>query len=149
MNVITKQIWTFSQVDQYGRITKRVQKENHITFTGLSEYARRNTGETTTTNSHVAIGTGTTAENELDTSLEVEVGRKAIGQRAAVGGTERYQTTFVAADVSTPPQQITEAGIFTASTAGLMMARIVTDTPLELSNTESIIVSIHTTHKRG
>lgn len=91
---------------------------------GMTEMGKRSTAETSTTNTHHAIGTGITAAALTDTVLETEVGRKAIGDRVVVNQTERYGSAFTSADI-TPPKTITEAGVLTLISGGVLILHVI------------------------
>ena len=71
---------------------------NILTTAGLTESAKRDTGETSTTITHVGLGTSSTAEAESQTSLGSELSggsyaRRALasaGQRKVVNQTSKY-----------------------------------------------------------
>ena len=110
--------------------------------------AKRSTAESATTNTHHAIGSGVNAENLADTVLQTELARKAILSRQTVGTTERYASAFAPADIANPPQNITEAGIFTAAADGVLVARV-TLPPTQLAVGKIITVSTTVTHENG
>ena len=72
---------------------------------------------------HIAVGTGTLAAATGDTALEVELARKAATY-AHTTGTKvfTFETTF---DPGEATGAITEAGVFNAATAGIMLDRVV------------------------
>ena len=95
--ITTESVWTFQtwaegqinlktndlikEIDNLNQDLKRTPKnvKNLITQQGLEELAKsRVPTATKTTNSHHAIGTGTTRETQADTALGSEVLRKAI-----------------------------------------------------------------------
>ncbi len=91
---------------------------------GMTEMGKRSTAQSSTTNTHHAIGTGITAAALTDTILETEVGRKVIGDRVVVNQTERYGTAFTSADI-TPPKTITEAGVLTLAAGGVLILHVI------------------------
>jgi len=76
---------------------------------------------------YIAIGTGTTAPTADDTALENEVKRKAaVGSRittAFTNDTAKLVTTFSSADTLSGTHNITEIGVFNASSGGVMLLR--------------------------
>ena len=81
----------------------------------------------TTTNSpaamtHMAIGSGTTAAAAGDTALGSQLGRVALGSASASGAIVTYTASFPA---GTGTGAATEAGIFNASSGGVMLCRTV------------------------
>ena len=131
-----------------GAPTSTIKHFNILTRVGLAEIAKSRTGETATTNSHHAIGSGVTPEDLDDTVLQTELARKAILSRQTVGTTERYASAFAPADIANPPQNITEAGIFTAAAGGVLIARV-TLPPTVLGPGKIITVSTSVTHENG
>jgi len=122
---------------------------NILTLLGMNEMAKRATGETSTINSHHRIGIGTTTENTADTELELEEGSLTIGSADVINQTERYATAFADTDVTSPlPINITEAGIFTAETLGILIMRI-TFIPIILDVEKIITIQTNVTHENG
>lgn len=105
---------------------------NVLPLTGLTESAKRDTGETATTVKFLGIGTGATAEAESQITLVTEdtgggYARKDLsvtGQRKVTSQTARFGDTFDDGDVSAVPITLREAGLFTLSAVGVMHARI-------------------------
>jgi len=69
---------------------------------------------------YLAIGTGTTAAQASDTALETEVGTRVAGTLTSLSNVWQSQATFGAGNGT---GTITEAGIFSAASAGTMLAR--------------------------
>lgn len=135
-------------VGQHHYIAQR-KGVNILTNVGMNEMGKRSTAESSTTNTHHAIGTGTTTETISDTTLETEVGRKVIGTRNVVNQTERYSTAFTSADLTVAaPQNISEAGILTLAALGVLIVRI-TATPVELDVGKVITLQTNITHQNG
>ena len=114
---------------------------------GMKEMGKRSTAESTTTNTHHAIGTGTTAAALGDTTLETEVGRIVIGDRVVVNQTERYGTAFTSSDI-TPPKTITEAGILTLAAGGVLILHVIGAGQL-LDTGLIVTVQTNITHANG
>ena len=114
---------------------------------GMAEMAKRSTAESTTTNTHHAIGTGTTAAALGDTILQTEVGRKVIGDRVTVNQTERYGTAFTSSDI-TPPKTITEAGVLTLASLGILILHVIGAGQL-LDTGLIVTVQTNITHANG
>ena len=144
------QIWDESQINTKRDLIKELDALNRdltpqyhlnlITQQGLEEIAKnRVTSATKTTNTHHAIGTGTTEETQADTALETEVSRKAIQTASAFGNTERYATAFN--HDGTNDYDITEAGILTADTGGILIAHVTTRSPAELRQGKTLTVA--------
>ena len=135
------------EIDDLNRELKISPKsiKNLITQQGLEEIAKRGVPSTTkTTNSHHAIGTGTNQPTQGDTALETEVLRKQITTSSAFANTERYATAFVHTGTD---YDITEAGIYTAQTGGIMMTHVVTRSPAELRSGHTLTIATTITHK--
>jgi len=103
-------------------------RKNIITNVGLAAIIRLVfSGLTETKFGYLAIGTGTTAESATDTALVSEVKRKTatISQTTTTvtGDTALVSATFSKTDGLTGSQSICEAGIFNASTGGILLAR--------------------------
>ena len=73
---------------------------------------------------HMAVGGGSTAAAVGDTALVTEIDRNAltVSGGSAAGATVTYTTTWAAGDGT---GAIKEAGLFTASSGGTMLARTV------------------------
>lgn len=80
------------------------------------------------------VGTGSTAPTAGDTALVTEVETRATGTQTENGSTT-YET--VGTVTATAARAIQEAGLFSASTAGTMLARVTFST-VNLSNGDSI-----------
>jgi len=120
---------------------------NILPNVGMTEMGKRSTAESSTTNTHHAIGTGVTAAALADTTLETEVGRKVIGDRVVVNQTERYGTAFTSSDI-TPPKTITEAGILTLSSGGVLILHVIGAGQL-LDTGLIVTVQTNITHANG
>lgn len=121
---------------------------NILTLLGMSEMAKRSTGDSNSTNGFHAVGIGQSAETINDTTLEDEVGRKAIGSRTVVNQTERYGSVFNSADVTNPPRDISEAGILTANALGILIMRV-TSVPVSLPVGLLLTLQTNVTHQNG
>ena len=129
---------------------------NILTTAGLAESAKRDTGETSTTITHVGLGTSSTAEAESQTSLGSELSggsyaRRALasaGQRKVVNQTSKYGMLWEDAHVNPLPVTLKEAGLFTAATSGIMHARVVF-TDFTLSSGDLFVVQINELHQNG
>lgn len=107
--------------------------DNIITNIGLTESAKRDTGEVSTTLTHNSIGTGTTTPTISDTDLQTEdtggsyarLGYAASGQRKVSNQTAKYGMLWTDAKVSAVPISITESGVhWNVSTGNTMHARV-------------------------
>jgi len=103
-------------------------RKNIITNVGLAAIIRLVfSGLTETKFGYLAIGTGTASESAEDTALQNEVKRKTatITQTTTTvsGDTALCEATFSSADTLSGTMNISEAGIFNASTGGILLAR--------------------------
>jgi len=103
-------------------------RKNIITNDGLAEIVRLVfSGLTGTKFGYLAIGTGTTAESASDTALEAEIARKSasVSQTTTTitDDTALLEATFSSADGLSGTSAVSEAGIFNASTGGVLLAR--------------------------
>jgi hypothetical protein len=103
-------------------------RKNIITNVGLAAMIRLIfSGLTETKFGYLAIGTGTTAESASDTALQTEIKRKTatITQvtTSITGDTALCEATFSSADGLSGTATVSEAGIFNASTGGILLAR--------------------------
>mgnify|MGYP005643213955 CR=1 FL=1 len=102
-------------------------RKNVITNVGLAEIIKLvfNLGGTPFT--YLAIGTGTTAEAVTDTALENEIARKSatVTQETTDvdGDTAKLEATFSSDDGLTGTSDVSECGVFNASSGGVLLAR--------------------------
>lgn len=108
------------------RTGELVGSNNTVLTLGKEWIAQRCTGQVSTLVTHIAVGTSTTAVTVGQTALLAENARAALNAAGAVKPTNknvmRYEATF-AALVGTGA--LTEAGLFTAASAGTCIARTV------------------------
>jgi hypothetical protein len=103
-------------------------RKNIITNAGIAEMIRLIfAGLTGTKFGYIAIGTGTTAESATDTALGYEIKRKSATvtqtTTTVTGDTALLTATFSKADGLTGTSAVTEAGVFNASSGGVLLAR--------------------------
>jgi hypothetical protein len=131
--------------------------DNVITLIGLTESAKRDTGETSTTLTHNSIGTGTTAASESDTDLQTEdtggsysrLGYAASGQRKVASQTAKYGMLWDDSKVSAAGVVITESGIhWHVSNSSSIHARV-TFTAFTLSAGDLFVTQINELHQNG
>ena len=108
-------------LDKDGNVKDQRDIHNLVVTSGKQFIAARMVG-TPTAMSHMAIGSGTTAAANGDTTLQNELGRVALGSAAASGAVVTYTATFPA---GTGTGAVTEAGTFNANSAGTMLCRTV------------------------
>jgi hypothetical protein len=121
-------------------------RKNIITDVGLAEIIRLVfSGLTGTKFGYIAIGTGTTAEAATDTALQAEIKRKTatVTQTTTTitNDTALLEATFSSADGLTGTSNVSEAGVFNASTGGTLLARkVFSAVPLNWDAGDSITI---------
>lgn len=112
--------------DEHGRVKEDLVVRNLVVNTGLGYITGRMLGTTPAVMSHMALGEGTTAAAAGDTSLESQLGSRNTFDSAVQTGPDdevvRYIATF---DPGEATGAVTEAGIFNAASAGVMLCRTV------------------------
>ena len=140
--------WKF-ELFQSGRLIDKIINFNIIPDVGIEEMQKRELGISHTSNAYHAIGTGNNPESESDTALQTEVGRKAVGTRTLAGSQAQYRTEWSPSDFAGNSADIIEAGLFTDSTGGICMARVVNDVALTLSTTKTLTTTVYSELTRG
>ncbi|MEM3160347.1 MAG: hypothetical protein QXJ74_06150 [Nitrososphaera sp.] len=98
-------------------------KVDLVVNAGLTRLAQFMTGESTTSFTHFAAGTGTTAEGSGQTALVTEIGRVSMitsGDRYSSGTSAKFAGFF---PTSTTSGTIAEGGVFDAGASGTMLFR--------------------------
>jgi hypothetical protein len=99
---------------------------NLVVNTGLGHITTRMLGTTQASMTHMALGAGTAAAAAGDTALGSQLGSRKVFSSATQTGSSNenivYTTTFAPGEVT---GAVTEAGIFNASTGGVMLCRTV------------------------
>jgi len=130
---------------------------NKLTLIGLTESAKRDTGEVATTLTHNSIGTSSTSPTESDTDLLAEDSggsyvRKAYasaGQRKVSSQTAKYGMLWDDGDVSAVPILIKESGVhWHVSNSSSMHARV-TFTTFNMSSGDLFVTQINELHQNG
>tara|TARA_R110002072_G_scaffold11468_1_gene51801 strand:- start:438 stop:863 length:426 start_codon:yes stop_codon:yes gene_type:complete len=100
-----------------------VQEIPNLVVTDGKEYvASRMKDASVSAMSHMAIGTGSTAAAAGNAALGSEADRNSLTSTAVSGTTVTYVATFSAGEGT---GAITEAGLFNASSSGVMLCRTV------------------------
>jgi hypothetical protein len=103
-----------------------VQETENLVVTAGKEWVAARMKDTSTVMTHMGVGTSSTAAALSDTALVAQHsdGRQPLTTSGGTvaGAVITFHRTFAAADQT---GAITEAGIFTASTSGTMLARTV------------------------
>ena len=108
--------------DESGRLKQEVDKANVVVTVGKNYLAAwlAAASQATPFMQYIALGTGVTAANSSDTTLDTELATRVAGTLSNSTNVWRNQATF-GAGVNTGA--ITESGIFSDSSAGTMLAR--------------------------
>ena len=108
-------------VEKNGEVVHRIK--NLVVTAGKDLVASRLAGGGSDV-THMAVGSGTTAAAAAQTALSSQVDRNAltVSGGTAVNNTVEYASTWNAGDGT---GALTEAGLFTASSGGTMLARTV------------------------
>lgn len=98
--------------------------KNLVVTTGKALVAQNLQGGSVAPVTHMAVGTGTTAAAVGNTALESELDRNGLTTSGGVqtGAEVLFESTWLPGDGT---GAISEAGLFTASTGGTMLARTV------------------------
>jgi hypothetical protein len=108
--------------DKKGNIKEERKIKNLIVNAGLNFICDRMRNDETAM-SHMGLGSGTTAADAGDTSLESQLGsREVLDSDTVSGSTITYTSSFEAGDAT---GSVTEAAIFNALSGGTMLCRTV------------------------
>lgn len=106
--------------EKTGEVTDRREIKNLVVTVGKEFIASRMVGTSSAVMSHMGIGSSNTAAAAGDTTLGAELGRVALSALSASGAVVTHSATFPA---GTGTGAVVEAGVFNASTAGVMQCR--------------------------
>jgi len=111
--------------DKDGKLKREIEKRNLIVNLGKDGIMEQLLDTSTIDKpSHLAIGEGTTDPDLTDTDLESQAGtRKSVSKERNLNEIEFY-AVFGPDEPTTSTIEITEAGIFNASTGGDLYSRI-------------------------
>lgn len=102
-----------------------VRRKNNLIVNGGKDFIADAIGKSVSrpgVMSHIAVGTGSTAPAGAQTALVTELFRQAATYAHTAGtSTFTFETTFAAGDAT---GALTEAGIFNASSSGIMLNRV-------------------------
>jgi hypothetical protein len=107
--------------NEHGEVVEQ-RAANLVVTTGKNFTASRMVGVASDVMSHMALGSSSTAAAVGDTTLGTELGRVALTAGTAANNVVTYTATF-GTGVATGGVQ--EAGIFNASSAGILLCRVV------------------------
>lgn len=117
---------TLTLMDPSGAIKDVRHVRNLVVGAGLDHISSRMIGTAQAVMSHMALGAGTTAAASGDTALGSQLGsRKVFDSVTRTGANNQsivYVTTFGAGEAT---GAVTEAGVFNASSGGVMLCRTV------------------------
>src|SRR5947209_10632135 len=131
---------TLQLTDEQGRVVMQISRKNRIVKSGRRLVAELFAGVTGGTSpskvTHMAVGTDKTVAGDDQTKLGAEAARNPItevtftefDETSGGGTTRRVKATLKAIfdfGDANAAQPLTEAGIFTAATAGVMYNRVV------------------------
>ncbi len=111
--------------DANGNIKEQKTVPNLVVTTGKNFIASsmlKTTSNSPVAMTHMGIGTGNTAANAADTTLQTAIGTRSTVTPSVNTNVVTYSATFAAGNGT---GAITEAGVFNASTAGTMLCRTV------------------------
>lgn len=131
--------------------------DNIITNIGLTESAKRDTGEVSTTLTHNSIGTNSTTAAVTDTDLNTEdsggsYARRAYatdGQRKVASQTAKYGMLWDDTAVSSVPISIKESGIHWDVSASAKCHARVTFTTFSMTTGDLFVTQINELHQNG
>jgi len=132
-------------------------KPNIITLIGLTESAKRDTGEVSSSITHNSIGTSSTSESENNTNLGAEdaggsYARRAYstsGQRKVVNQTAKYGMMWLDTNVSAVPINIKESGQHWDVSATSKMHSRVTFTTFTMASGDIFVTQINEAMENG
>jgi hypothetical protein len=110
--------------DEHGNVKQEEEIKNLVVTAGKGFIASRMKDTTDTAMTHMEVGTGTTAANVADTTLQTAVASSRVTLTSTTVTTNNvaYVATFPA---GTGTGALTEAGLFNASSSGTMLCRTV------------------------
>lgn len=111
---------TFTLTDKFGAIKQQFTQPNLVVTVGKNLIADRLIGTSSAVMSHMALGTSNAGLAAGNTALALQLVRIVLNSTSRDNSTITYTATYVAG-VGTGA--IVEAGIFNASTAGVMLCR--------------------------
>jgi len=147
-NVMLKTIIT-EEVLRDGKTIFKQVSENLTPNTGLAGFIKRMGGDgSTAAFTYLALGTGTTAADAADTTLETEIGDSGLSR---VDATVTYETTSTTDDTlqiynsftATGSKSVSEIGIFNDASAGILGGRVVKSAvPLEADDIYAVTYQV-------
>lgn len=105
-----------------GSVKEQREFDNLIVNVGKNYLASAVLSAASSPFTHMAVGTGTTAAAVTDTTLQTELARSAFTTSSRTDNVVSISTTYGA---GTGTGALTEAGLFSASSGGTMLSRVV------------------------
>lgn len=132
-------------------------RANILTLDGLTESAKRDTGEVSTTLDWISLGTSSTAETESDHGLTAEdsgggYARRRLstsGSRKVTNQTAKYGVLFDSTMVSSVPKDFKEAGLHWASSGTNNCHAHVTYTTFSFTTGDLLVAQINELMENG
>lgn len=132
-------------------------EDNILTLIGLTQSAKRDVAEVSTSNRYISLGSNATAATENDTQLGTEFSgapyaRKDLsvdGQRKVFNQTAKYGVMFDDGDVTSVPVDIKEAGLHWASSGNNNMHAHVTFTTFNMQSGDLFVIQINELQENG
>jgi len=136
-----KGIVTINIFDHLGKLTRTIEENNLVTNAGKNFFVNKIIDDPSVAGSAVqsiAVGSGSTAPTETNTSLENETGRIQVSSISSSNNIGEFVTSL-SAGVATGTIQ--EAGLYTSDDIPVLISRIVLSSPFVKGSNESITVS--------
>ena len=115
------------------------EQDNVVTNNGVARIAAVWAADSSTTPTHIGIGTDNTAAATTDTALGAEVDRNAILTDFASGAVATFKAFFSKSEAN--GNTIAEVGMFDAASGGTMFCRSVLASSIVKDATKSINVT--------
>lgn len=126
------------------------RKYNLLLNGGMTDMAENRTGDSSNSNTHMAVGDDNTAELITNVALGNQLDIKEFdvdGDRETVDQTERYAIAFFRSDFGMDVT-LREAALVTAASSGIYVARVTyADKPIGAGQTMTAQISV--THRNG
>lgn len=120
-----------------GEVLQEQSTHNIVTNAGINLLRDFLSGSSVTGITHLAVGSGTSSPSKTDTTLGSELARAAVGARTATA--QKLTVTYTLPSSSAANgHNLTEAGLFNASSSGTMYARA---THTAIAKTDAKMVS--------
>ena len=111
---------TICRYDENNNLVETVNVNNLVVTTGKTLLANLASGNTTSYVGYMGVGTSSTAASASDTTLVSESGRVGLTTRTTSSNVISFVAIFLP---GTATATLQEAGLFTASSGGIMFAR--------------------------